>query len=90
MTKTFTQMSRVKFEELRQGILDGSLAKKWQDYEDANPDTELTKSEKVESRQLQAIVALHKNGLLSTVLDNKKWTQLYIKQDGISKFLELK
>lgn len=53
----FTSMSRAKFEELRQGIIDGSLAQRWGELENIDRAL-LTKKQQTELRQLSYIVAL--------------------------------
>lgn len=76
--KTLTSMSRFRFDELRQGILDGSLAAKWRRLEDL-PKESLTKSQRMEFRQIAAITSIfEEDPKVLTRLVKRTWRELRI------------
>lgn len=86
--KTLTSMSRFRFDELRQGILDGSLAAKWKELEDL-PKESLTKSQRVELRQIGALTSIFDaNPNAITRLVKGKWRELCIVERGTRIFAE--
>lgn len=78
--KKVTSLTRAKFEELRVGIVDGSLAKKWSLLKD---DSELTKSQRVELRQIGALLNIYTNDpdMLGKLVVDKDWIELEILRD---------
>ena len=52
--QTITSMSRIRFEELRSGIFDGTLAQRWDALADKEGN-QLTRKQRVELRQIAAI-----------------------------------
>jgi hypothetical protein len=92
--KKLTQLSRVKFEELRQGILDGSLAKEmtgWDERHGGNGPP-LSKKQRVKYNQAGALVAIfqsHPDKIRELVRD-EQWRQLIIWDDEEAVFLEVR
>lgn len=75
--KKVTSLARAKFEELRVGIADGSLAEKWSGLKD---DSKLTKSQQVELRQIGALLNVYTNDpdMLGRLAVDKDWVELQI------------
>ena len=83
-----TSMSRIRFEELRQGILDGSLAKKWT----GKAESDLNRSERAELRQLNAlqIIAHECPDVLTKLYRETKWRSLEILKDESTDLVSLR
>lgn len=77
--KILTSMSRVRFEELRQGILDGSLAERWKDLE-GKESHELTRKQAVELRQISWLVCLADSNpqALRAIIQDTRWRQVKV------------
>lgn len=88
--KTLTSMSRFRFEELRQGILDGSLAAKWKELDDL-PRESLTKAQRVELRQIAAILGIYEVDpqALTRFVKDETWQQLRVVERGNDMFAEI-
>lgn len=88
--KTLTSMSRFRFDELRRGIRDGSLAKKWEQL-DQLPKNSLTKSQHVEFRQISAILEICENSpkKLIEFTINRDWRTLRVVERGGQVYAEL-
>ena len=79
MRQTITSMTRTKFNELREGVVNGSLRAKWADK------TPTTKADKVEEKQIRALGLIfelpYENRKL---LDTDQWHELFIvNENGI-------
>jgi len=86
--KIITSMSRFRFEELRQGILDGTLAAKWLPLE--GHEDSLTKSQRVESRQVMALVNLWEQSPAAIKrLVTESWREFRIVERGGLVFAEI-
>ena len=81
--KTLTSLSRARFEELRQGLLDGSLAEKWRELEDKTPE-ELTRKQTVELRQLSWLSGLFESNpdALEDIVKRKDWRSIRVVDRG--------
>ena len=88
--KTLTSMSRFRFEELRKGILDGSLAAKWKELKDL-PKESLTKSQRVELRQISAILQINDDApqTLIEMVKDKTWREFRVIQWGTDVYAEI-
>lgn len=79
--KIITSMSRVRFEELRSGILDGSLAQRLNEM--VGREDKLTRKQRIELRQTTAIINLvESNPDLIHWLINTDWRELRLVRKG--------
>ena len=80
--KTITSMGRARFEEIRQGVLNGSLAERWRQLEDKTPE-ELTKKQAVELRQLSWLLSIYESNpsALEDIV-RKDWRHLRVIDRG--------
>jgi hypothetical protein len=83
--REYTRMSRVRFEELHQGILDGSLAERMNELITVKP-ADLVKKQKVEMRQVNCILSIADEDMLflKCLIDDKGWRRVrfLILKDG--------
>ena len=81
--KTITSMNRTQFEELRAGILNGTLAKKWSQLEDKEPE-ELTRKQAVELRRLSWLLSLCESNpnALADIIKRQDWKRLKVIDRG--------
>jgi hypothetical protein len=77
--RVLTSLSRARFDELRQGIVDGSLAEKWKELED-KPREELTRGQTVELRQLAWVAGLFESDstALGKIAQDKTWREIKV------------
>lgn len=78
-----TSLSRVRFDELQEGILDGSLARRWGELEAKEPE-ELTRKQKVELRQLSWLIALTQSdpAAIRKMIDDPHWHEVKVFDRG--------
>lgn len=82
-----TSMSKVRFEELLHGIMDGSLSQQWT----GKDEQKLTKREQVELRQLLAIANIYNENPIALEKVNKgNWKLLEILKQGDRVYLRLR
>jgi len=79
MTRTLvTQISRVRYDELITGWLDGSLKEEWAKLEN----TQLTKSQQVEERQIKAIAMIVSNNDIFNSVKEKPWDLIKVYKEA--------
>lgn len=81
--KTITSFSKNRYEELRKGILDGSLAEKWRKLKEKK-ESSLDRKEKSELRQIGALFNIFENDPnIFKKLNTMSWEELSIvEKDG--------
>lgn len=83
--KEITSMSKRRFEELRQGILDGTVAKRWEELVNVAPDS-LPRKTRVEMRQVNYLLALAENDkdtLQKLIRVDWKKIRIFMRKDGM-------
>ena len=75
--KKLTEFGRARFEELAEGIKDGSLLERWSEGKTAK-----TKAELVEERQIKALGAWVNSGNSLEELHSLEWRRLEFFSDG--------
>lgn len=78
--ETITRLSRQRYNELLQGMTDGSLLEKWKDK------TATTKADQVEERQIRAMYLISKESDQKTIdiLAGDGWRELIlVKEKGL-------
>ena len=79
MTRTLvTQISRVRYDELITGWLDGSLKEEWVKLEN----TKLTKAKQVEERQIKAIAMIISNNDIFNSVKEKPWNLIKVYKEA--------
>ena len=83
--KQFTSMSKRRFEELRQGILDDAIAERWKKLIGVDV-SDLPRKTRVEMRQVNYLLALAENDkdtLQKLIQIDWKRICIFIRDDGI-------
>ena len=81
--KLLTSLSRARFEELRHGIIDGSLAERWRELE-GKPPEQLTRKQAVELRQLAWLAGLWEGhpDAIREMIDDPRWHEVKVFDRG--------